>query len=219
MIENTEYGSSAAGQQRAGTTVKEHSAEVAKGATEAGGHVAQTAVDQGKQVAKETGRQARNLIGEVQTQLKDQTGTGQHKAANGLRNMGNELRSMAEHADQQSMASDVIGQVSGRMNQVADWLDQREPGQLLDEVRQFARRHPGAFLVGAAAAGALAGRLTRNITSAASGTEDRQPAAGITGGQPSAGGAGVSQPPIGNEETVYGSAPMPSGSIPSEVLP
>jgi hypothetical protein len=46
---------------------------------------------------------------------------------------------------------------------VADWLEHREPGDLLDEVRRFARRRPGTFLVGAAVAGALVGRLTRGV--------------------------------------------------------
>lgn len=48
----------------------------------------------------------------------------------------------------------------------ADRLQNREPAELLDEVRSFARRKPGLFLLGAAAAGVLAGRLTRGIQAA-----------------------------------------------------
>ena len=67
--------------------------------------------------------------------------------------------------------------VPGRVQQVADWLDRREPGQALDDVRNFARRHPGAFLTGAAIAGVVVGRLTRNL--AGGGRPD-----GGTAGQP-----------------------------------
>jgi hypothetical protein len=42
----------------------------------------------------------------------------------------------------------------------------------VDELRQLARRHPGAFLTGATLAGVLAGRLTRNMaTEAGMGTQ------------------------------------------------
>jgi hypothetical protein len=49
---------------------------------------------------------------------------------------------------------------------LAGWLEQREPGELLDEVRALARRKPGTFLLGALAAGVVAGRLTRGAVDA-----------------------------------------------------
>jgi hypothetical protein len=49
---------------------------------------------------------------------------------------------------------------------VAGFLSDHEPGDLLDQVRQFARRRPGAFLLGAALVGIIAGRLTRGAASA-----------------------------------------------------
>ena len=45
-------------------------------------------------------------------------------------------------------------------------LQTRDPGELLDEVRSFARRKPGLFLLGAAAAGIVAGRLTSGVKAA-----------------------------------------------------
>ena len=61
------------------------------------------------------------------------------------------------------MASDVARQGADAAGRVADYLAKREPGQLLDEVRALARRRPGAFLVGAAALGVVAGRLSRGM--------------------------------------------------------
>ncbi|NIH82751.1 hypothetical protein [Amycolatopsis viridis] len=66
------------------------------------------------------------------------------------------------------IAQDVVREVAQRAKKVASWLDSREPGDLADEVRDFARRKPGLFLAGAAVAGLLAGRLTRGVAAAVS---------------------------------------------------
>ena len=58
------------------------------------------------------------------------------------------------------------GQGAGMMDDFANWLQNREPADLLEEVRRFARRKPGVFLLGAAAAGVLAGRLTNGVRAA-----------------------------------------------------
>jgi len=61
-------------------------------------------------------------------------------------------------------------------------LQNREPADLLEEVRSFARRKPGLFLLGAAAAGVLAGRLTSGVKAAHtdSGTSGRTDAYPMT---------------------------------------
>ena len=58
------------------------------------------------------------------------------------------------------------------MHGAASWLEQREPADLLDEVRNFARRRPGTFLIGAAVAGLAAGRLTRGLKDQGNGQPD-----------------------------------------------
>jgi hypothetical protein len=63
-------------------------------------------------------------------------------------------------------AADLLQQASSFIEQFADKLQNREPAELLDEVRSFARRKPGVFLLGAAAAGVLAGRLTSGVKAA-----------------------------------------------------
>jgi hypothetical protein len=55
---------------------------------------------------------------------------------------------------------------------MASHLDGKEPSELLDDVRQFARRRPGTFLLGALAAGVVVGRLTRGAKAA----QDKSPA-------------------------------------------
>jgi hypothetical protein len=65
------------------------------------------------------------------------------------------------------VASDLIRQAAERSASVASWLEGRDPGSLLNEVKSFARQRPGTFLLLAAGAGVLAGRLTRSLAAGA----------------------------------------------------
>ncbi len=164
-------------------------AGVGQHARDAGGQVAQTALDQARQVAAETGRQARDLLGEAQGQARDQASAQQQQAARQLRSVADELHAMAANGGQSGLATEVARQAAERMHGAASWLEQREPADLLDEVRRFARRRPGTFLIGAAVAGLAAGRLTRGLA-ARDGNGTQGPGRGATGGAPAAAGTG-----------------------------
>ncbi|GGM16309.1 hypothetical protein [Micromonospora yangpuensis] len=77
---------------------------------------------------------------------------------------------MAEQGGQSGPMTEVARQAADRVHGVAGWLEERQPGDILTEVRDYARRNPGTFLVGAAVLGVLAGRLTRNISAASNGS-------------------------------------------------
>ena len=160
-------GGGAAAQRPARDVAKDEAVNVGDSAREAGSHVAQSATDQARQVAFETGAQARDLLGEAKGQARHQASAQQHKAAQQLRVVAGELSEMAAKGGQSGVATQVAQEAAERVRGVASWLDRREPGDLLDGVRDFARRHPGQFLVGAAVAGVVAGRLTRGLTGAA----------------------------------------------------
>ncbi|MET0416501.1 MAG: hypothetical protein ABW022_10830, partial [Actinoplanes sp.] len=147
-----------------GGGVREQARHVGSEAAHAGGAVAQTAKEQGAEVGREAARQARNLYGEARTQLASQTGEQQRRAAGGLRSIADEMRSMAEQGGQAGPVSELARQAADRVHGVAGWLEEREPGDLINEVRDYARRNPGTFLVGAAVLGVLAGRLTRSLS-------------------------------------------------------
>jgi hypothetical protein len=138
----------------------EETAEVGRTAAEAGRRVAGTAAEQAVNLAQEAKAQARDLVGEARGQVQQQARNGQQKATDGIRALGRELREMAEGGQQSGPASEVARQAADRADRVADWLGEREPGDLVEEVRSLARRRPGAFLLGAALAGVVVGRLT-----------------------------------------------------------
>jgi hypothetical protein len=178
------------GQKSTGTAVKEQGSQTAQQAGQAGRHVTQKATEQGKHVVAEAGRQAHGMLDQAQSQLMEQAGAQKQRAASGLRGLGGQLRSAAEGA-QPGPTKDLIGQASGRIDQIADWLEHREPGQVIEELRDFARQRPGAFLGGAVLAGMLVGRLTRSITAG--------------GGQ------------MGDDQ--MGAAPSPDGGSPDASMP
>lgn len=151
---------------------RDEAADVARTAADRGGEVAGTAREQASRVASETTRQARNLLHEGREQLTGQARQGQQRAADGLHTLATQLRQMSEKTDEQGMAAEVARQASERAHGLASWLERREPGDLLDEVRRFARRKPGMFLVGAALAGVAVGRLTRGAIAAQSDDSD-----------------------------------------------
>jgi hypothetical protein len=146
---------------------RDEAANVGQSAAEAGSHVAQTATDQARMVASETARQARDLLGEASGQAVDQASVQQQRAARQLRTVADELQEMAAKGGQSGVATEVAHQAAERIHGAASWLEQREPADLLQAVRDFARRRPGVFLASAAAAGLVAGRLTRGATAAA----------------------------------------------------
>jgi hypothetical protein len=147
--------------------MKDKAAEAASEGKQAAGQVAQTAVEHAHEVKDEAVRQARDLAGEARQQVSSQVGQQHQALVSNLRSLGSELGSMTQSTEGQSgVATELVSQAKDRIDGLANWLDGREPGQLLDEARNYARRRPGMFLVGALAAGVVAGRLTRGVVAA-----------------------------------------------------
>lgn len=167
-------GSSGAGETAA--VAKDEAMGVASSAKEKGSDLVGEGVDQAKSVAGEATRQARDLMGEARVELAAQAYEQQQRLAGGLRSFGQELGSMADSSTEGGLASDVARQVASRTSDLAQWFEDREPGSVLEEVKEFARRRPGAFLAIAAGAGVLAGRLTRGLKDA------DEPGGGTTSG-------------------------------------
>jgi hypothetical protein len=157
--------------------VKDQASDLASSSVQAGKHVGDVAREQASGVAAEAGRQGRNLVEQAQGQLHEQAAEGQQRIAKKLLSLSDELRSMAENSGQ-GVAVDVAQQAASRVRDAGHWLEKREPGQVVNEVQSFARRRPAVFLVLAAGAGLVAGRLTRGLKDATAGdsTETAAPA-------------------------------------------
>jgi hypothetical protein len=179
-------GSTAAGGTGSTKDVaKEQAADVKDSAKERGQQVAGVAKDQATQVTTEARRQAKDLLHQSRSELQSQTRQQQQRVAGGLHSLADQLSGMAEgRAEPPGVVSDLAHEAGQRLKQFAAALDEREPGELLEEVRRFARQRPGTFLGLAAVAGVVAGRLTRGVKDASTG-------GGQTSGQPVAGAYGT----------------------------
>jgi hypothetical protein len=147
--------------------VKGDASDVARTAKDSAQSVAETAKTEAANVASEVKSNAKDLLYQARSDLTQQAGTQQQKVADGLRSISDELHAMAQASDQPGVASDLVRQVAERSTSVAAWLDGRDPGSLLNEVKSFARQRPGTFLLLAAGAGVLAGRLSRSLSAGA----------------------------------------------------
>ncbi|HJX78284.1 hypothetical protein [Glutamicibacter sp.] len=148
-------------------------ADTAKDLAQEGQHAAAEVLDTAKQEASLIGEQAKeqaaDLFAELSSDLREQASLQQQKVATNLRDISDEFRTMLDQSQASGTAATLVDQASHHSGQIATWLDQREPGELVDEVKQFARKRPGAFLGIALGAGLLAGRITRNASASKQG--------------------------------------------------
>lgn len=205
----TSLGSTSTGGQGPSSTaaaVGEEAKSVASDAADSGRQVAGTAASGAKDVVSEATTQLRQLFDQLRSEVDGQASSQGQRAVGGLRSLADELRQMASGSDKQGIAGEAAHQAADRASSFADWLDNKQPGDILDEVRSLARRRPGAFLLGAAAIGVLGGRMTRGLTGggesqqasggtgypvASAGTTGANPAAGYTPGMAGAGTVGL----------------------------
>ncbi len=186
-----------AAQEQAGAvagTAKEQAASVAQTATTAASDVTGTAKEQVGNVVGETVAQAKDLTGQVKEQVGSQVAGQTEKLTGTLRSLGGQI----SEGDTSGVVGQVLGEVGQRVQAFADKLEQTGPQEMLEEVRDYARRNPGTFLLGAAVAGLVAGRLVKGLTA-------EQPPALPAATSGTAGGnalAGVTQPGIAETAVV-----------------
>lgn len=144
---------------------KREAADLKDTATAQAKDVLGTAKDEASHVVGEAKVQAKDLYAQTQKELTDQASTQQQRLSVGLRSVSDELGAMASNSEGSGVASGLVQQVSTRLSSAASWLGDRDPGSVLAEVKRFARQKPGTFILGAAIAGIVVGRLTRALAS------------------------------------------------------
>jgi hypothetical protein len=119
------------------------------------------------------------VASDVRQSVAGQVRTGHSKLAESVRKFSDELGGLSG-AEPGSPVGQVVSRVSDTGRRAADYLDDRGPEGLLNDVQDFARRKPGTFLMAMAAAGFVIGRLGRTTVAAA---RDETPTATPTGTQ------------------------------------
>jgi hypothetical protein len=182
--------------------MKDEAKEAAGTAKEESRHVADVAKGEARHVVEESRQQAKSLLDDARSQVDEQSRQQRDRLVTTLRAFGDNLEKMANGEQAGGgMAQDVARQVADRARELSSRMDGREPTELLGEVRSFARRKPGTFLLGALAAGVVAGRLTRGARDAQSqgggstGTSTYDDVRGTATGAPTAGVGSPDSPP------------------------
>ena len=160
------------------STAAEQGKETASAAAQAASQTAGTAAEGAKQVASEAAQQvtevtrqatdqARELVNQAQTQLREQAVSQHERAASGLADVGRQIRALAEgRTDEAGFAADSAKQLADKVDGFAGRLEQRGFDGTIQDLTDFARRRPGTFLLSAAAAGFVVGRLGRGMQAA-----------------------------------------------------
>jgi hypothetical protein len=147
-------------------TAKSEAGNIKDTAAGAASDVKDVAKGEVSNVASEAKYQAKNLVDQTRSELRGQVGNQQSLLASRLNSWASELGSMASKSDDSGPMTELAQEASRRVGEFSHWLDNHEPSDLLDEVKRFARRRPGTFLALAAAAGVVAGRVTRGAVAA-----------------------------------------------------
>ena len=139
--------------------------EFADSAKESTSQVAQTVKDEASSVASEIKSQTQSLAGEAKNQVSGRVEEQKSAAVGALRTTGDELHSLT--SDQHSrLTTELVRRGAEQATALAGYLDKRGPAEILEDVRGFARRKPGVFLLAAGVAGVVVGRVVRGTIAA-----------------------------------------------------
>lgn len=187
-------------------TAQDEGRELAQSTKESTKQVAQTVKQEASNVAGEVASQAQSLAGEARSQVRGQVDQQKSRAAGILRTTGDELSSLVNDQEHSRLTAELTRRASEQARTVADYLENTEPGDVLNHVRDFARRKPGVFLLAAGVAGLVVGRVFRSATAGA--TSDTQGTTYDTGSTY----AGTTYPTTTYSESLYPEATLPTGS-------
>jgi len=186
----TNYSTPVAGQPDSGTSsaaesAKDQAGRVASTAVDHAQQVAGTASEQAAAVTQHATQQARNIVGDAKTQAQEQARRQTGQLADALERWRDQAQALVDgRPEEAGSVGDLARQATERLTSLAEEVRGRGFDGIVDDVQRFARRRPGAFLLGATAFGFLAGRLVRSgALSAASG---QQGGTSATSGAPAA---------------------------------
>ena len=189
-------------------TAKGEAKQVAGTAVDSGKRVAETAKDEAQHVVGEAKQQAVSLLDTVRAEVGSQAGTQQNRIAEAVHGLARELGGMASASEESGPLTDLAQQACDKGGEVAHWLQDREPAEVLESVRSYGRRHPVTFLALCGLAGIVAGRLTRSTVATRTSLDSKD-----NGGSGSAGQLRSSSgtTPVATPAPVVEPAPVSTG--------
>lgn len=143
---------------------REQGQQVKGSAQDAASNVAGTAGERAQEIRQQAGTHARGIAGEAGRQLRSRADQETERAGTALSTAGSQLQALAEgRTDEAGVFGEYVQQAAESVNRWADSVQERGFDGLVDDLRTYARRKPGMFLLSAVAAGVVAGRFGRNL--------------------------------------------------------
>lgn len=167
MAQPQSYGSGGgAGQQKA-NAAREQGQQVGREAQDQARAVADTATQVAGQVADEVAGHAGDLARDAREQVTEQARQQTSNLGDAIGHLGEQVHALAAGKPEQAgPVGDYVDRFAGQLDQTAGRVNELGFDGLVDEAQRYARRRPGAFLVGAAAAGFAVSRLARGAQQA-----------------------------------------------------
>ena len=125
--------------------------------------VGSTVSEEARSVAHDVKDHARQVAHETRESLRSEASNQAARLASTLRDIGGQLRSMADTQTGGGMVVDLSQQLARSATRAADKLDDGGLDATLLDLKHLARRRPGLFLIGAMGAGFAAGRLLKAV--------------------------------------------------------
>jgi hypothetical protein len=138
--------------------------------------LASSAADTVRQEAASFADRAKETVGERAGQAQSAASQTLGDFASAVRKAGDELAQ-----SDQSMAGRLVQQAANGLEQVSRSLADKQPGELIDAVRDFGRSNPIAFIGGAVLIGIALGRFARTSAPQGAGMSSYGGVGGYTG--------------------------------------
>lgn len=149
--------------QRVAQTASQQGQEVAATASGQSKEVAGVVREQATQLTQELSTQGRELYLETRRQVQDQAQTQTEGLAQALHRWGWETQALVDGRPEEAGAvGECARQAADKLHELASEIEIRGVSGLVEELQDFGRRRPGAFMLGAAMIGFGGARLVRS---------------------------------------------------------
>jgi hypothetical protein len=197
-------------------TAADQASQVAGAAGSAAADVAGTAKAEAANVIGEGLDQARDLVSTVRDQVGEQVSNQSDRLTESLRTLSTQL----SEGDTSGVVGQVLQEAGTRLSKLADYAERTGPQGIVTELRSYARRNPGTFLLGAALTGLVTGRVVKGISAGkqsqpALPPSTHAPIGGTAAGNPL---AGVTAAPGTGVAAGYTPSPLPGSTYTPEPL-
>ncbi|WP_274424801.1 hypothetical protein [Chelativorans sp. YIM 93263] len=120
------------------------------------GRTAQETADTMRSKASELGSEAKHEAGRKAEEAKHRTSESLHSFAEAIRSASDELKKKDE-----GPAARLLGEAAGGLEELSGTLGKKRLEDIVDDVRDFGRRNPTAFVAGSVLVGMALGRFAR----------------------------------------------------------